>query len=210
MFSTHFRRVPAVAWQDVEDPTLDAIRRLSTRVCDDVAKPATREVIEKALAELEARFSELTTRVPRGEHVPIDELVALLARQRAVLDSLPTSVAYGSQKYVPEETRVRRWAEIVWAFDRRLDDLRYEVLRAKSSNACDCLALVELGTNARKPQSPKLRRIGYDWDGYYNAAAWVCDECGTRWSHATEDTESQHVEWWEPKPSTWEPKKPPS
>ncbi len=163
-----------------------------------MTRPATREVIEQALTELEARFSELRARVPRGEHVPIDELAALLAQQRDVCDSLPFELAHGPQKYVVANERVYLWAEIVGAFDRRFEDLRYELLRAKLPTACDCLVLKELGTNARAPESPKLRRIGHDWDGYYNAAAWACDECGTRWWHATEDTESQHVEWWEP------------
>jgi hypothetical protein len=83
------------------------------------------------------------------------------------------------------------------------------VLAARNARKCDCLVLVELGTNARKPRSPRLRDIGWDYDGYYNADAYACDECGTRWWHGTEDTESQHIEWWEPRPSAWKPAKPP-
>ncbi len=133
-----------------DDVTLIALRRLSTRACDEMARPAKREAIEQAFTELDALFSELGARIPRGEHVPIDELAALLARQREVVDSLPFALAHGSRKYVPEAKRVWLWSEIVSAFEGRLENLRYAVLRAKCSTACDCPVLVELGTNARK------------------------------------------------------------
>ncbi len=131
-----------------DDATLEALRRLSLRVCEEMVRPATREAYEPALAEVEARFAELVARVPRREHVPFDELAALLARQREVADSLPFELAHG--RFVPGAGRVYLWSELVSAFEGRLENLHYE------------------------------------------------------------DTESQHVEWWEPKPPTWEPAKAPS
>jgi hypothetical protein len=169
----------------------------------------TASVIEPALAELSEHFAAFEARIPRGEHVPLDALAEMLAQMEAVVDTLPWELRDLPRKYVRGAEPVYRWSAVVSAFASALDELRYEVLAAQSSRACDCLVLVELGANARMPRSPRLRRIGWDYDGYYNADAYACDECGTRWWHGTEDTESQHSEWWEPRPSTWEPAKPP-
>lgn len=191
------------------DETLEALRHLAADACRAMGERATREDIEPKLAELTACFDAMAARVTRGEPVPADALAEMLTSMQAAAEGLPFDRVHLPQKYVAGADPVFRWSQIMTQFEARLDELRYSVLAASNPHACDCLVLVTLGWSSQKPQSAKLRSIGWDWDGYYDGDAYACDECGTRWWHGTEDTESQHVEWWEPRPPTWEPAKPP-
>jgi hypothetical protein len=195
---------------DHADETLEALGRLAAETSRAMRERATREDIEPRRAELTKCFDAMAARIPRGEDVPMDALAAMLKSMQAASHGVPFDLLHGPLKYVRGAEPVFRWSQIMMQFAERLDELRYAALASANPRACDCLVLASLGWNSQKPRSPKLRSIGRDWDGYYDGAAYACDECGTRWSHSTEDTESQHVEWWEPHPPTWEPSKPPA
>jgi len=190
------------------DTELEGLRVLADLVLARLASVTSG--VEAALAQVDTAFETVAARVPRGEAVPLDELVALSRRMNEAERALPFELRALPTKYVPGVVRPRKWSEVVERFENRLEALHYDVLVARNPGSCDCLALVALKTNARRPSSTRLRSIGWDYDGYHNADAFACDACGTRWWHGTEDTESQHIDWWEPRPSSWEPEKPPS
>jgi hypothetical protein len=182
---------------------LAQLERIVEATCRRLSEPVRSAQLDAMLAELAGVFDAMTAQLPVAP--PIQRIGTL---RKLLTDAEPFELRGRVQKYVRGAKRERNWGEIVDRFVTRLDQLRYDLGASRNTRACDCLVLVEMASISRKPRSSRLRGIGWDHDGYYNGDAFACDECGTRWLNCSEDTESQHIEWWEPRDPAWEPARP--